>query len=1253
MQGTESLTAGRFVLEERLGSGGMGVVYAALDRRRGTRVALKKLKHFDADGLFRFKNEFRALADLVHPNLVTLHELVSVDGEWAFTMELIEGVDFLRYVRPLPSGASVEILSQEAVTVDADGLPTRPIRPRAHDSAGVRVSPVLPRLLGPLSLVRLRSALSQLAQGILFLHAAGKLHRDIKPSNILVTPDDRVVLSDFGLVVDVRPTHSLHPPDASDGSGTPEYMSPEQLEGLPLSEASDWYAVGTLLYHCLTGGPPFRGSTGEIARLKRTSVPPAPSVLVPTTPPDLDSLCAALLRREPEARPLGADVLRWLGVEPNVALPRPLVAPFVGREGALRTLHGAFTEVRRGTPRRVLLHGGPGMGKSALAHRFLEEVRTREQAVVLASRCYESESVPYKGVDGLVDALVVCLLAREQHLPQRLRRVDALALVRLFPVLRRLPAFAGLPLNEEPGDLPEPRRHAFEALRQLLSALGRRCPLVLFVDDLQWGDRDSAALLGHVLRGRDAPPVLFLGCYRTEEGEGSPLVETLLHLDRAEAAGVVQGFAVAPLSADESRLLIESLAGRSVPPLDLQALTEEAQGNPYLLDELVRFESDGGTQGEEAFVSRDRLARVLRRRLDALSPQARVLMDVVTVGGPVPREVAAQASELGDQEAATLALLRAQRLLRVRTQGDTEALEPYHDRLRETSLGALEEGRRQALHRQVALAYEATGSTQWERLYEHWLGAGERLSAARYAMLAAQRAMEALAFERAVQLYRTACDLGGSEGIHARLADALAAAGKGAEAAAEYLAACEGATPQEQRKLKRGAVDQLLCSGRVDEGLALLRGLLEEVGERLPLGPREALFSLMRDRLYLRVRGLRYRPRRQPAASPLTESLELYQSVAGLTFVDPILAAAFHCRRLVLGLRSGDRAEAAWGFASEAVNLASLSSQRRKRVEMLWSRSEALARGIDVPHLQALLLGCRALMLHLFGHWRRGLELFNETRAISRRVPEGGRWVEASCTLFGLLALGHVGEFEALSQQAPQVLQDAIERGDVYAETVLRVTTAYLNRLVRDEPDAARAELRAADRRWAQKGFHMQHYHRLNSEVKVCLYEGDARSAYLHAMDQLEACHRVYLDRVELVRIFGGHVRGLASLALGREDPSERLARVKDGLAAAASIEATQARWAQGMAQVLRAGASVLLRDEAGAIQQAETAIQLLESNDMPLYAQGARFRLGELVGGERGNQLQQQAQEWLMRQGVRRAERFTLILAPDLRPVA
>src|SRR5262249_12426479 len=132
------------------------------------------------------------------------------------------------------------------------------------------------------------------------LHHAGKLHRDIKPPNVLVTPTERVVLLDFGQIAELNAAAAEA---ASELAGTLAYMSPEQSSCLPLTPASDWYAVGVMLYEALTGQFPFSGSRLDVICAKNSREPVMPAALLPTLPPHLVNLCADLLRQQPGARP--------------------------------------------------------------------------------------------------------------------------------------------------------------------------------------------------------------------------------------------------------------------------------------------------------------------------------------------------------------------------------------------------------------------------------------------------------------------------------------------------------------------------------------------------------------------------------------------------------------------------------------------------------------------------------------------------------------------------------------------------------------------------------------------------------------------------------------------------------------------------------------------------------------------------------------------------------------------------------------
>jgi hypothetical protein len=259
---------------------------------------------------------------------------------------------------------------------------------------------------------------------------------------------------------------------------------------------------------------------------------------------------------------------------------------FVGREEHLDALRRAFDASKVGRAVIVAVHGGSGMGKSALVRRFLEELKDRHgEAVVLVGRCYERESVPYKALDALVDALSRYLrrlptVQAEAYLPH-----DILALARVFPVLRQVGAVnrARRAVLDIP-DSVELRRRAFRALREIFVRIADRRPLVLFIDDLQWGDLDSAALLEGLLSPPDPPALLLIGCYRSEEAETSPLLKTILPKRLAADPSLdMRDLVVGELSGGDADALAQALLG-SHPPRATRSCrpSPASEGQPVL-----------------------------------------------------------------------------------------------------------------------------------------------------------------------------------------------------------------------------------------------------------------------------------------------------------------------------------------------------------------------------------------------------------------------------------------------------------------------------------------------------------------------------------------------------------------------------------------------------------------------------------------------------------------------------------------------
>jgi eukaryotic-like serine/threonine-protein kinase len=1257
----------RFSIERRLGSGGFGVVYRAFDHKRNATVALKALRDVDSDGLYRFKQEFRSLTDLSHPNLVSLYELLAEGEQWFFTMELIDGVSLLDHVRGARTdGQAVpsRVRSFEATLRDPPKHSGEVLEPSAR--LDTPSSPSRSRPCDEEGYGRLRSDLLQLADGLHALHAAGKLHRDIKPSNVLVTPEGRVVLLDFGLVFDLGPEQRR----SLNLVGTPAYMSPEQSRGIALSEASDWYSVGVILFEALTGRRPFHGDFLDVLVEKQSAEPPSPHELIATVPEDLDRLCHALLRKDPSLRPVGRavlEVLRVRGPEREAQPPTRAVreSPFVGRSAHLEVLWGAYKAMKEGRPATVYVRGASGMGKSALVRRFLNEIAANEpNVVILAGRCYEREAVPYKALDSLVDSLSQYLKRLPLAEAEALLPRDLLVLSRVFPVLRQVEAVARARrrLDQIP-DSQELRRRAFGALRELLARLGDRAPLLLFIDDLQWGDRDSVAPLLELLRPPDPPVLLLIGCYRSEDAGESDLLQALLGYRMAAGSATVEEVEVGEFEPAEARQLATALLGDDFRDgvVSPEEIARESRGNPFFIDELVRHARAGEAlldiapprPGDHGL----RLEEVIRARLARLPEAARRLLEVVAVAGlPLEREIARQASGLENEEP-SLGLLRANHLLRGSGSGNEEKIETYHDRIRETVVSGLSEKALEEIHEKLAFTLEVSRFADAETLALHYQGAGAPERAALYAAEAASRAAGALAFDRAARLYQLALELGGAEPAEAqklrvRLGDALANAGRGAEAAAAYLEAVSGADAAETLELQRRAAEQLLRSGHVDEGLTVLKALLARIGMRLARTPWSAVISLALRMLQVRLRGLRFREREESQIAPeeLIRIDTCWSVASGLSMIDTIRGREFQMRHLLLALKAGEPFRVARALGNEAGYSGLRGLRAHRRTQRLVEGALALAHRVRNPHALGMAHLGAGISAYLEGRWKTGWELAQQCERIFREQCTGTAWELVLTHVYSLRALVFLGQLGELSNRLPGLLKEAGERGDLFAETSLRTRLSYVVSLMSDEPVRAREELDHAVAQWSHQGFYLQHYFHLLGETEISLYAGPSPVAWRGLLSRWRALERSLLIRgAELFRIEARHLRARCAIAAAcATEPGP----VSETLLASARQDARRiakegTAWGGPLARLIEAALACSSGKPDEAASLLSSAEAGFEKNDMGLYSWAARRVRGLLIGGEEGRELVQSADKWMAEQKIVNPERMTLMLAP------
>jgi hypothetical protein len=1248
-----------------------------------------------------------------HPNLVALHELTADGPSWFFTMELVEGVDFKSFVRwgteptaPLPE------------TTDDLGppSPTVPVAPRSAPSAsgatnsfelkpveaGLRVRAQRSFSLSPAVLARLRIALLQLAEGVAFLHEAGKLHRDLKPSNVLVTRQGRLVILDFGLAADLGAS-GLHQSLVPYVLGTSAYMAPEQAAGLPVSPASDWYSLGSMLYEVLTGHPPFLGRPHQVLIDKLRLDPTAPSELASGVPDDLNMLCVDLLRRDPGARPTGRDVLLRLGSRtgaPKIAIPltpsQHQRSPLVGRARDLESLEAAFADVARGQTVALFIHGPSGVGKTALVRHFLDELIGRDQAVVLAGRCYEQESVPYKALDSVVDALSQYLKRLPLWEAQALVPGDIRSLVQVFPTLGEAEAVAtasrGASLVPDPQEL---RRRAFRALRELLARLGDTRTLVLAIDDLQWGDSDSAVLLSELLRPPDQPRLLLLGCYRRDDAATNPLLRALLNVDEAagpdsvctspggracvraapasgsDGASPSQDHAQA-LSVDRRVLALGTLAPADAEGLALSllghldeagcahaaAIARESGGNPFFVAELVRYvQADTGLLHRASGADLVVFDEVVWARVRRLPEDARRLLEVVAVSGrPLGEADASRAALLGAGEQKALHILRSGRLIRSTGPLERDEIETYHDRVREAVVAHVSPTALEDHHRSLAQVLESSGRADPEVLAIHFHRSRQHERAGMYYGQAAAQATEALAFVRAARLYRLSLELRpGDDPEERRLrtarADALAYAGHGPESAREYLAASLNAKGAQALELRRRAATQFLVTGHLDEGLAELAGVLKQFGLSFPATPFRAVASLIFNRIRLRLRGLGYRPRELRDVPPeeLARVEVSWFAAGGLCLIDTIRGAAFQARNLRLALDAGEPYRIGRALALEACFVSIAGWSARRRVNELVRLIDRIARQLDNPYISAGVSIAQGVAAYSYGEWALAGKLLDQTVERLRTECAGVTLTFEidTAVLLSLWSLQFRGEIAELSRRWPVVLKEALERGDRHVVTNLNTMLMSTLRLAANDLDGAEGTLQSALGEWTRQGFQTQHNEWCGAQIQNKLYRGDGAGAWSFVTTQYAPkLTKSHLTRGQKQRTFFHERRARCALAAARE-VSNRGALLRAAARDARRLVRERTPWSQALACPIKAGIAAARGEISRAATLFSQAVKELEAVDMNLYAAASRRRWGEIIGGDEGRAHVERADSWMRQQTIQDPARMADVFAP------
>jgi adenylate cyclase len=786
----------------------MGEVCLADDLMLDRRVALKFLTAPAQPGhaLERLFVEARAAAALDHPFICKIHEVTELDCRPCIVMEYVRGETLERRLRrgQLPLAEALRLGEEVAEALEA-------------------------------------------------AHRRRLIHRDLKPANVMLTEDHHIKVMDFGLATRLPPaddaaeTPQCRLAEAGMITGTPAYMSPEQLQGGPADYRSDIFAFGIVLYELLSGRHPFlRVGLDATIDAILAGAPPDLHAVAPAIPESIAKVIGRSLAKDPTRRhqSFGELRLELRRLAAQLAAPASHVSPVVqeqpssdrsatliGRDAELAQILQGIEKAVAGRGAFVVLAGDPGIGKSRLAGEALAAAQ-RRGCLTLVGRCYEEGNIapliPY--VEMLEES------ARLVPAPAFREAVGRSApeLARLLPQLHRL--FPDMPPPLElPPDLRQ--RFLFTNVREFLARCSRVTPLAIFLDDLQWADESTLQLTQHLAPHLEQMPVFVLAALRDADASPAPrptapglrglFRRSIDHFrdtsSRSQAAAraieqlaaqrLARVITLRPLREAEVGAMLAAL-GRDEPPSALtRKVCEHTGGNPLFTEELVRHLNEQGRLADQSgrwkrSVDLDEIEvpatvrLVIDRRLRRVSSGARsVLTAAAVIGGHFELDLLEAVVDLGtDALLAALDEAEQAHLLKGPSGRQERRWRFAHQLICQTLTAAMPHVPRQRLHLRIADAMvrlDPESRVYASEIAHHLYKAGPAADAERTAraLIAAGDDAQALyATEDAILHYRHAVDVLSKErgqeaarlDVEEPLADLLALAGDRSAAMQHY-----------------------------------------------------------------------------------------------------------------------------------------------------------------------------------------------------------------------------------------------------------------------------------------------------------------------------------------------------------------------------------------------------------------------------------------------------------------------------------
>jgi len=412
------------------------------------------------------------------------------------------------------------------------------------------------------------------------------------------------------------------------------------------------------------------------------------------------------------------------------------------------------------------------------------------------------------------------------------------------------------------------------------------------------------------------------------------------------------------------------------------------------------------------------------------------------------------------------------------------------------------------------------------------------------------------------------------------------------------------------------------------------------------------LVSLVWLRALLRLRGFRYRRREERDITPLVQAriAGTWAAAIHLTMFDSIWSAELHCQNALLALRAGTSLQILRAYTAEAMSLGLAGRSNRRRIDRLLSMATDLAQRIGDAHAEAWVALSRGATAFFLGEWQEGQEQCAAAEQVFRERA-GALFELGSCRAFRVWSSMMRGEFREVLRLVPHYVQEAESRGDLYSATYQMTGFSNVAWLSKDDVAEARKMLALAEERWPPRLFDVPRYMNLMAATHIELYDGTGEAAYRRVLRDWASLRWGAAFRVQIARFGMRFARGLAALAA--YDATRDRALLRDAQGCARAIASEGVLWSQAFGEILQFGVSVRRGKIEDALKHLVLAEEKSAATGMRLHRAVVRHRRGEIVGGDEGRCLIDEARAFMTEQQIRCPDRMLAMLSPAVGPSA